>query len=156
VRNLNHGILVSFFYQLLQVLIVNTWEEMRRGMLMIIRILVKMMVTMRTIRGRICGYSLVRDPRSEPCLVRLIRDHLYPTIRQFHFIFSLGDLARSVLHMTVIVSCVEVFYLVSVLVVFVKVVLIVGLLDNEGLAEGGTGEAQKDDQLKGGHLENLL
>lgn len=49
-------------------------------------------------------YPLVGDPGPEARVVGLVRDDLDAAIRELDLVFSLGQLARSVLHVTVVVT----------------------------------------------------
>ena len=50
-------------------------------------------------------HALVGDPRPEPRLVRLITHNLDPAVRQLDLVLPLGELARRVLHVAVVVTC---------------------------------------------------
>ena len=47
---------------------------------------------------------LVGDPGPEARMVRLVRDDLDAAIRELDLVFSLGQLARGVLHVAVVVT----------------------------------------------------
>ena len=69
--------------------------------------------------------ALVRHPRPEARVVRLVGDDLDPAVRQLHLVLPLGEMARGVLHVAVVVPGVVVLHLVAVLVVLLMVRLLV-------------------------------
>ena len=62
-------------------------------------------------------------------MVRLVGDDLDPAVRQLHLVLPLGEMARGVLHVAVVVPGVVVVHLVAVLVVLlvVRLLLVVAL-----------------------------
>ena len=75
---------------------------------------------------------LVGHPGSEARMVGLIGDHLDPAVGQLHLVLPLGEVARGVLHVAVVVPSVVVVHLVAVLVIFLMVRL---LLHNQRVAQ---------------------